>query len=284
MKYQSIEGHRLGWPVRLIREALHVSPGGYDRWRRRPPGPREERRTTPAAEIRAIHGEVKARHASPRAHAGLVARGHACCVNTVAKLMSRQGVAARARRQSRRTTDSNHGRPVADDVVGRRFEPEAPDRTRAADIAYIPTREGWLYLAAVEGLHPRRIVGWSMSERIDSRPVVAALEMAISRRPPGAGLVAHPGRGSRYAGEHYQGLVANRGITRGMSRRANCWGNAPMGSFLASLGVGLVHEADFATRAEARAELFEYIEVFHDRTRRHSTLGYLSPDEFERAA
>ena len=207
-----------------------------------------------------------------------------CCVNTVARLMRRHGVVAKTRRKFRCTTDSNHGRPAAENLVDRRFEPEAPDRVWTADITYIPTREGWLYLAAVEDLHSRRIVGWSMSERIDSRLVGDALEMAVARRHSGEGLVAHSDRGSQYASEHYQRLLASHGITCSMSRRGDCWYNAPMESFFASLKQELVHDAAFATRGEARAALFEYIEVFYNRVRRHSALGYLSPVDYEKVA
>jgi len=284
VRYRFVEGHRDRWPIRLMCAVLGVSPGGYYGWRRRPPSAASRRRAALVDAIKEVHGEAKARYGSPRVHAELAARGQWCCVNTVAKLMSRHGIAAKTARKFRGTTDSDHGRPVADNVLDRRFEPGAPDRTWTADITYIPTGEGWLYLAAVEDLHSRKIVGWSMSERIDSRLVVDALEMAVSRRLPGEGLVAHSDRGSQYASEHYQRLLASHGITCSMSRRANCWDNAPMESFFASLKKELVHGADFATRAEARAELFEYIEVFYNRVRRHSALGYLSPEEFERAA
>jgi transposase InsO family protein len=262
---------------------LAVAPGGYYGWRRRPVSPRARRREALADAIKAVHGEVKARYGSPRIHAELVARGEPCCVNTVARLMRRHGIAAKTKRKFRCTTDSNHDRPVAENVVDRQFEPAAVNEVWTADITYIPTREGWLYLAAVEDLHSRRIVGWSMSERIDSRLVVDALEMAVSRRLPGAGLVAHSDRGSQYASEHYQDLLAGHGIVCSMSRRANCWDNAPMESFFASLKKELVHHEDYATRAEARASLFEYIEVFYNRVRRHSSLGYRSPVEYERA-
>ena len=175
-----------------------------------------------------------------------------------------------------RTTTARWPRTSLD----RRFEPEAPNRAWTADITYIPTGEGWLYLAAVEDLYSRRIVGWSMGARIDSRLVVDALEMAVARRLPGEGLVAHSDRGSQYASEHYQRLLAGHGITCSMSRRANCWDNAPMESFFASLKKELTHDEDFATREEARASLFEYIEVFYNRIRRHSSLGYKSPAEY----
>jgi transposase InsO family protein len=233
--------------------------------------------------IRAVHREVKARYGSPRIHAELMARGSPCCANTVARLMRRERIAARTKRKFRVTTDSNHDRPVAENVLDRQFEPGAPNRAWTADITYVATAEGWLYLAAVEDLYSRRIVGWSMGSRIDSRLVVDALEMALARRRPGEGLVAHSDRGSQYASEHYQRALAGHGITCSMSRRANCWDNSPMESFFASLKKELVHDAVFATRADASAELFEYVEIFYNRLRRHSSLGYLSPAEYERA-
>jgi transposase InsO family protein len=283
MRYDFVEAHRDRWPVRLMCRVLALSPGGYYDWRGRPTSDRTGRREALVISIKAVHAEVKARYGSPRIHAELAARGEACCVNTVAKLMREHGIAARTKRKFRCTTDSNHDRPVAENVVDRQFEPAAADRVWAADITYIPTREGWLYLAAVEDLYSRQIVGWSMSERIDSRLVVDALDMAVARRLPGAGLVAHSDRGSQYASEHYQRLLAGHGIACSMSRPANCWDNAPIESFFASLKKELVHDEDYATRAEARASLFEYIEVFYNRVRRHSSLGYRSPVESERA-
>jgi putative transposase len=283
VRYSFIEAHRGRWPVRLMCRLLCVAPGGYYGWRGRPASLRTQRRAALVDAIKAVHVEVKARYGGPRIHAELAARGEACCVNTVAKLMHEHGIAAKTKRKFRCTTDSNHDRPVAENVLGRRFEPTVADRAWTADITYIPTREGWLYLAAVEDLYSRQIVGWSMGERIDSRLVVDALEMAVSRRLPGAGLVAHSDRGSQYASEHYQRLLAGHGIVCSMSRPANCWDNAPMESFFATLKKELVHDEDYATREEARASLFEYIEVFYNRVRRHSSLGYRSPAEYERA-
>jgi putative transposase len=278
-----VEGHRSRWPVRLMCRVLRVSPGGCYDWRGRPKSTGALRRDALVAAIKAAHGEVKARYGSPRIHAELVARGTPCCVNTVAGLMREHGVAAETKRKSRCTTDSNHALPAADNVLDRQFAPMAADRARTADITYIATGEGWLYLAAVEDLYSRRIVGWSMGPRIDSRPVVDALEMAVDRRLPGEGLVAHSDRGSQYAGEHYRALLAGHGITCSMSRRANCWDNAPVESSFASLKEELTHGEAFATREEARASLFESIEVFYNRVRRHSSLGYVSPAEYERA-
>jgi transposase InsO family protein/transposase-like protein len=283
MRYDFVERHRGRWPVRLMCRVLAVSPGGYYDWRGRPQSARAQRREALVVAVRAVHGEVKARYGSRRVHAELIARGTPCCVNTVAKLMRKHGIAAKTKRKFRCTTDSNHDRPVAENVLDRQFEPEAADRVWTADITYVATREGWLDLAAVEDLYSRRIVGWSMGERIDSRLVVDALKMAVAHRLPGAGLIAHSDRGSQYASEHYRRLLAGQGIACSMSPRANCWDNAPMESFFASLKKELVHGEDYASREEARASIFEYIEVFYNRVRRHSSLDYRSPDEYERA-
>jgi transposase InsO family protein len=262
---------------------LRVSAGGYYDWRGRPKSSRSGRRDALVVAIEAVHGEVKARYGSPRIHAELAARGVPCSVNTVARLMRAEGIAAKTKRKFRCTTDSGHDRPVAENVLNRQFEPGAANQAWTADITYIATGEGWLYLAAVEDLYSRQIVGWSMGSRIDSRLVVDALEMAVSRRLPGEGLVAHSDRGSQYASEHYQRILTGRGIVCSMSRRANCWDNAPMESFFASLKKELTHGEVYATREEARASVFEYIEVFFNRVRRHSSLGYMSPAEYERA-
>jgi putative transposase len=283
MRYDFVERHRGRWPVRLMCRVLAVSHGGYYDWRGRPRSYRAVKRDALVVAIQAIHGEVKARYGSPRIHAELVARGLPCSVNTVARLMREERIAAKTKRKFRCTTDSNHGRPVAENVLDRQFAPAAANQAWTADITCVATGEGWLYLAAVEDLHSRRIVGWSMGERIDSRLVVDALEMAVARRLPGGGLVAHSDRGSQYASEHYQGILAGHGVACSMSRRANCWDNAPMESFFASLKKELTHGEIVATREEARASIFEYIEVFYNRIRRHSSLGYMSPADYERA-
>jgi transposase InsO family protein len=281
--FRFIEDHRQHWPVRLLCDTLEVSAAGYYAWRRRPASAREQRRDALVAEIRAIHAEVKARYGSPRIHAELAARGQGCCVNTVAKLMRQGGIAAKTARKFRRTTDSDHDLPVADNLLGRQFNPSGANAAWVADITYVPTRAGWLYLAAVEDLYSRRVVGWSMADHLESRLVVDALELAVQRRLPGEGLLAHSDRGSQYASEHYRRLLEKHGITCSMSRRADCWDNAPMESFFASLKKELVHDAAFATRAEARAAIVEYIEVFYNSQRRHSSLGYVSPAEYEQS-
>jgi putative transposase len=283
MTFRFIDEHRHHYPVRLLCDTLEVSTAGYYAWRQRPTNSQEQRRAALVVEIRAIHAEVKGRYGSPRIHAELQARGQDCCVNTVAKLMHDNGIVAKTARKFRCTTDSNHDLPVAENLLERDFSPAAANETWVTDITYIPTREGWLYLAAVEDLYSRRVVGWSMADHLESRLVVDALELAVQRRLPQEGLLAHSDRGSQYASEHYQRLLDKHGITCSMSRRGDCWDNAPMESFFASLKKELVHDADFATRAEARAALVEYIEVFYNNQRRHSSLGYVSPAEYEQA-
>jgi putative transposase len=283
MTYRFIDEHRERWPVAVMCDTLSVSTAGYYAWRDRPTSTRQQRQEALTTQIRVIHAEVKARYGSPRIHAELVARRHGCCVNTVARLMRQAGIAAKTTRKFRHTTDSNHNLPVAENRLERQFDPGNPNEAWTADITYVPTREGWLYLAIVEDLYSRMVVGWSMAARMTSRLVVDALAMAVQRRLPGEELLAHSDRGSQYASEHYQRLLSTHRITCSMSRRANCWDNAPMESFFASLKKELVHHEDYQTRAEAMASIFEYIEVFYNRQRRHSTLGFISPTEYEQS-
>ncbi|AMV26407.1 Integrase core domain protein [Gemmata sp. SH-PL17] len=237
-------------------------------------------------EITTIHAEVKGRYGSPRIHAELVSRGHECCVNLVARVTREAGIAAKTKRKFRQTTDSNHARPVAENVLDRAFDPEEPNERWCADITYVPTREGWLYLAVVEDLFGRMVAGGSMDDAMTSR-LVDALGMALARRlslkgASPSGLVAHSDRGSQYASEHYQRRLREERIACRMSRRGDCGDDAPMESFFASLKKELVHDEDYATRDQARSSIFEYIEVFYNRVRRHSALGYVAPDEYER--
>ena len=286
MRYQFIEAHRTVWPIAVQCDVLEVTRSGYYAWRQRPPSARAQRREELTDLIRAVHA-VKHQDAygAPRIQQELVAQGCPCNRKTVAKCMKAAGIQAKTVKKFRvTTTDSNHRHPVAGNVVDRDFAPSGKNETWAADITYIPTDEGYLYLAAVEDLFSRKIVGWSMSERIDSRLVVDALEMAVQRELPGEGLVAHSDRGVQYASGHYQTLLRKHGITCSMSRQGNCWDNAPMESFFATLKKELVHHERYATRAAARQSLFEYMEMFYNRVRRHSSLGYQSPLQFEQAA
>ena len=264
-------------------EALEVSASGYYAWAARPDSPTERWRQELVGAIEEIHAAVKQRYGSPRMTAELNARGYACSENTVAELMREHGIRARTPRRFVRTTDSNHRLPVAENLLARDFAPGGPNESWCADITYIPTREGWLYLAVVEDLFSRMIAGWSMAETMESRLVVDALEMAVARRCPGAGLLAHSDRGSQYASDHYQRVLAGEGIVCSMSRRGDCWDNAPVESFFGRLKGEVAPGEMFATRDQARAELFEYLEVFYNRARRHSSLGFVSPAEYERA-
>jgi transposase InsO family protein len=263
-------------------EALEVSESGYYAWAARDPSPAERRRAGLVAAIEVIHAEVRGRYGSPRMAAELNARGHACSENMVAKLMRERGIRAKAPRRFVRTTDSRHGLSVADNVLDRDFDPSGPNAAWSADITYIPTADGWLYLAVVEDLFSRMIVGWAMAGTMESRLVVDALDMAVRRRLPGEGLVAHSDRGSQYASDHYRRLLERHGIACSMSRVGQCWDNAPVESFFASLKRELVHGERYTTHGEARASIFEYVETFYNRVRRHSSLGYVSPAEYER--
>jgi transposase InsO family protein len=277
-----IADHTDEWPVTWMGEALEVSASGYYAWAARPESPTEGRRQELVGIIQEVHAEVKGRYGSPRMTPELKARGHDCSENTVAKLMRAHGIKAKAPRRFVRTTDSNHRLPVAANLLARDFDPSGPNESWAADITYIPTREGWLYLAVVEDLFSRMIVGWSMAETMESRLVVDALEMALARRRPGAGLLAPSDRGSQYASDHYQRVLASEGIVCSMSEVGQCWDNAPVESFFGRLKCEVAPGATFPTREKARAEIFEYLEVFYNRVRRHSSLGFVSPVEFER--
>ena len=204
MTYRFIDQHKDRWPVRLLCQTLEVSPAGYYAWQQRPRSEQQQRRDTLVVQMRTLHAEFKARYGSPRLHKELVARGHDCCVNTVAKLMRDNPIRAKTARRFRvRTTDSDHDVPVADNLLERQCNPSAAHEAWVADITDMPTREGWLYLAAVEDLYSRRVVGWSMADYVESRLVVDALEMAVGRRLPDERLLAHSDRGSQYASEHY---------------------------------------------------------------------------------
>jgi len=278
-----IDQHKDCWPVTVLCHTLGVSPQGFYSWRLRPPSSQEQRRVALVVKIRSVHAEVKERYGSPRIYRELKADGIGCCVNTVAKLMHDNDIRAKTVRKFRNTTDSNHPFPVAENVLDRQFDAaQGPNERWVTDITYIPTREGWLYLAAVEDLYSRRVVGWSLADNMESRLVVDALEMAVTRRLPGEGLLAHSDRGSQYASDHYQRLLGKHGITCSMSGVGQCWDNAPMESFFASLKKELVHHEDYQTRAEARASIIEYIEMFYNPKRRHSSLGYLSPADYEK--
>ena len=235
MRYAFIRDHKAEFPIEVACDVLGVSRSGFYAWRDRPPSLATVRRGRLVEQIRVAHQESRSTYGSPRVHRELEAQGIACCENTVAKLMRAHGIAAKTAWKFRRTTESDHDRPVAENLLDRQFDPEAPNEAWVADITYVPTRDGWLYLAAVEDLYSRMVVGWSMAETMESRLVVDALEMAIARRRPEVGLLAHSDRGSQYASDHYQRVLASEGIVCSMSGVGQCWDNAPIESFFGRL-------------------------------------------------
>jgi transposase InsO family protein len=261
---------------------LDVSRAGFYAWQARAPSGHAQTDARLGVEIAAIHAESRQRYGSPRVHAELRDRGHRTSRKRVARLMRHHQLASRRRRRFRATTDSRHPFPVAPNVLDRQFTQGAPDRAWVTDITYMPTGEGWLYLAVILDLCSRVVVGWAMSERITRELTLDALDMALVQRRPGHGLLHHSDRGSQYASGDYQQALAAEGIVCSMSRRGNCWDNAVAESFFATVKVELAHDARWETRAAARSALFEYIEVFYNGQRRHSSLGYLSPRAFER--
>lgn len=284
MRFSFIHQHRQRWPVMLMCRLLAVSRSGYYAWIKQPESSQTLRRRRLTKMIQIVHAESDRTYGSPRVHRELRAQGQPCSENFVAKLMRVAGIAAKTKRKFKVTTDSGHHLPVADNLLKRNFQVDRPNQVWVSDITYIPTREGWLYLATVEDLYSRRIVGWAMSARITSRLVVDALQMAIDRRGPAAGLIVHSDRGSQYCSDHYQRLLSKHEIRCSMSRKGDCWDNAPMESFYRTLKVELVYWRDYQTRHDAQRSIVQFIDTFYNRQRRHSTLGYVSPVDYELAA
>lgn len=281
MKYAWIDTQRRQYPLPTLCEVLAVSVSGYRAWKRGGK-PERTRLTDPQAValMKSIHAQVKAAYGSRRMHRELQGRGHRIGLRRVERLMRENGIRARHKRRFKATTDSRHSMPVADNLLARNFTPAAPNRVWTGDITYIQTGEGWLYLAIVLDLFNREIVGWSIKPRMTADIVTDALTMACFRRKPAAGVIFHSDRGSQYASQAMATKLAEYGMTASMSRKGNCWDNAPTESFFNSLKNERVHGTTYATRVDAQADLFEYIEVFYNRSRRHSTLGYSSPVRF----
>lgn len=285
MRFQFIADHRKEFDVDTMCQVLQLSRSGYYAWRRRPaspPGPRRQRQQELSRQIQQVHQASRQIYGSPRIHRELKARQVRCCENTVAKYMQQLGLRSRVRRRFIvHTTDSNHPCPIADNLLERRFDQPRPDRAWCADLSYIPTAEGWLYLAVVMDLCSRRIIGWATADHLGAALCLEALQQALDQRQPSAGLLHHSDRGVQYACEDYQHLLQSHGVICSMSGRGNCYDNAAMESFFGSLKREWVYHQQYQTRDQARQSLFEYIEVFYNRKRRHSTLGYVSPVEFE---
>ena len=284
MIYQFIDVQRAEHPVTRLCRTLGVSPSGYYAWRRRLPSARMVANQRLVTHMRMIHREVDETYGSPRMHAELVARGLSCNVKRVARLMRLHHLRARHKRRYRVTTKVNPKLPIAPNHLAQQFQAKAPNEKWVGDITCIWTREGWLYLAVVMDLYSRRIVGWALASTQDTTLVLAALLMAIGRRQPAAGLLHHSDRGSQYASAQYQALLQTYRFTVSMSSTGNCFDNAAMESFFGTLKAERIHCQRYQTRDQARQDIVSYIEGFYNVTRRHSTLGYRSPREFEQAS
>jgi len=280
--YRVMHGLRGRYPIRTMARVLGVSASGYYGWLDREPSPRRQRRERLAAAVRAAFERSHRNYGSRKITRELAARDVKACRNTVASVMREAGLRSRTQKRYTVTTDSNHPEPPAPNTLGRDFEADGPNRKWVADITYIPTDGGFVYLAAVMDLYSRRIVGWSLSDSLESTLVVDALEHAVRARCPGR-VLHHSDRGVQYASRCYRAFQQRHGIECSMSRRGDCWDNAPMERFMCSLKTEWVHHERYATIGEARSSVFRYIEMFYNRERRHQSLGYVSPAAFEAA-
>lgn len=287
MRFAWIKTHEGDWPMALMCRVLQVSRSGYYAWKDRPMSKRQERRRELVEEIRRAHDDSRRIYGSPRVYRQLKDRAVACCENTVAKLMRDNGWASKMKKAFKvKTTDSRHGHAVAPNTLDQKFEQAEANRTWAGDITYIPTREGWLYLAVVLDLYSRRVIGWAMADHLKASLAIEALTMAVRQRrlPEGGSVLHHSDRGVQYASDAYRTMLEAHGIGCSMSRTGNCYDNAVVESFFGTLKTELTYHEDYSTRQQAGQSIFEYIEVFYNRQRKHSSLGYVAPAQFEDAA
>lgn len=284
MKFAFIAGHTDEFHITTMCRVLLVSKAGYYAWVTRQPSALEDANAQLTLTIASVHEWSRGTYGSPRVHAELAALGHGCSVNRIARLMQAEGIGVTPRRRFRVTTDSAHAHPIAPNTLDRQFAVAPTDvlnRTWIGDITYLATREGWLYLAVVLDLASRRVIGWAMRHTLAGALTLDALAMALAARRPGPGVLYHSDRGSQYAAGDYQALLTANGMTCSMSRVGDCWDNAVAESFFASLKRELADRADWRTRDDACTAIFEFIEVWYNRQRRHSTLGYRSPVDYE---
>ena len=282
MRFAFIQQHAEEFPVDVMCNVLGVSRSGYYAWRDRPASRQAQRRDQLVERIQAAHADSQKNYGSPRIHRELREQGIMCSENTVARLMKDHGIRSKMhRRFVVQTTDSRHPHPIAENRLNQQFDVPAPNQVWAADITYIPTDEGWLYLAAVIDLCSRKVVGWAADDHLRAELPAAALQMALTQRRPQASLLHHSDRGVQYACDDYQAILTRHKITCSMSRRGNCYDNAVVESFFGTLKTELIHHHTYATRNQARLALFEYLEVFYNHKRRHSALDYRSPAEYE---
>lgn len=284
MRFAFIAVHTPEFHVTTMCRVLQVKKAGYYAWLGRAPSRHAEDDAQLAEAITIIYKKARRRYGSPRVHEELKAQGHAHGEKRVARIMQEEGLRAKTPRRFRVTTNSNHAYPIAPNVLDRQFAVApvaASDRVWVGDITYLATREGWLYLAIVLDLASRRVIGWAMRHTLEGALTRDALLMALTGRQPEPGTLSHSDQGSQYAAGDYQDILIAHGMDCSMSRRGNCWDNAVAESFFATLKRELADDADWATRDDARTAVFEYIEVWYNQQRRHSSLGYLSPAAFE---
>jgi len=281
MRFQYIENHQDEFPITLMCKMLDVSSSGYYAWHKRPPSKREMANRELYKKIEVVYNENHKVYGSPRIYRTLKKQGVACSENRVARLMRLRGLRAQHTKRFKTTTKRNKAHPVAPNLLNRNFEANRPNQKWLTDITYIWTLEGWLYLAAVLDLYSRRIIGWAMSDRMTSDLTVDALKMAIVQRQPILALLHHSDQGSQYTDGTYQALLKDHGIQVSMNGVGTWYDNAPMESFFGTLKSEWVYHRVYHTRDQARSDIFYYIEAFYNRRRLHSSLGYLSPEEFE---
>ncbi len=281
MKFAFVAAQLVAFPVAVICRVLHVSTSGYYAWTERGASCRSRRDRDLGAKVRAAHAASKGRYGSPRVHAELRAAGEKVGRKRIARLMKQAHLEGRKRRRFRKTTDSNHRLPIAPNLLKRNFTATAPNQAWVTDITFLWTQQGWLYLAAILDLFSRRVVGWATSPNVDRHLALAALRAALRDRRPSEGLVHHSDRGSTYASGDYRNALEAHGIECSMSRKGDCWDNAVAESFFASLKREVEEIEDIESHAQANVILADYIDKFYNLQRRHSTIGYRSPTEFE---
>lgn len=279
--FRFLQRHKKEFPLSVMGEVLLVSRSGYYAWQKKTLSRRREANAALLEKIRTIHRESGGIYGSPRVYKALREQDEPCGENRVARLMREDGLRGKMKRRCKATTDSKHGFAVAPNLLNRNFCPEEPNQVYAGDITYVWTGEGWLYLAVVIDLFSRSVVGWAMNKRMTRQLVMNALTMAVQRRRPPGGVIFHSDRGCQYASADFQSLLARYGFRSSMSRKGDCWDNAPVESFFGSLKQELVFHQRYLTRSQARQSIFAYIERFYNRRRLHSTLGYKSPAAYE---
>ncbi len=281
MKFRFISAHRETFKVGRMCKLLNVSRSGYHAWRNRPESRRSRENRALEAKIRVLHAASHSIYGAPRIHRDLIDDGIRGSKNRVARIMRKAGIRSRTKKKFKATTNSRHNFPIAPNLLNQDFNVDAPDRTWVGDITYIHTNEGWLYLAVLLDLFNREVVGWSASSRMTRQLAIDALQMAFDRRDPGKGLLHHSDRGSQYASTDYQNILKEHGIICSMSRKGNCYDNAVAESFFGRLKSEWVNHNRYLSRSEAMRSLFYYIEIFYNRKRRHSSINYVTPQEYE---